>query len=207
MSEPEFKPWPKTPRYFRNITITEKIDGTNAAINIVQFQTVDEWVRPIASGVVLGKRVQADNEFYGVYAQSRTRFVVPTADNYGFADWVWTHARTLISDLGPGLHYGEWWGKGIQRNYGLDERRLSLFNTAKWGEAEFVTPQLGTVPVLDEEVHDTAAVDEALAELKLCGSQAAPGFMKPEGVVIYHAASRTLFKATLDGDGAKGSAS
>ena len=30
----EFKEWPKTPRLLRNITITEKIDGTNAAIGI-----------------------------------------------------------------------------------------------------------------------------------------------------------------------------
>ena len=28
----EFKPWPKTPRWNRQVVITEKIDGTNAAV-------------------------------------------------------------------------------------------------------------------------------------------------------------------------------
>lgn len=30
----EFKAWPKIPRLFRDVIITEKIDGTNAAIHI-----------------------------------------------------------------------------------------------------------------------------------------------------------------------------
>ena len=43
--------------------------------------------------------------------------------------------------------------------------------------------------------------------LKETGSVAAPGFMKPEGIVIFHGPSRALFKMTLDNnDGAKGHA-
>jgi hypothetical protein len=30
----EFREWPKTPRLFRTIVVTEKIDGTNAAIHV-----------------------------------------------------------------------------------------------------------------------------------------------------------------------------
>lgn len=36
------------------------------------------------------------------------------------------------------------------------------------------------------------------------GSAAAPGFMDPEGVVVYVAAARTLFKKTIKGDAHKG---
>src|ERR1700744_5037408 len=98
MTEPEFKPWPKTPRYFRDITITEKIDGTNAAIGI----------QPVAG-----------SDYPMVYAQSRKRIITKDDDNYGFARWVYDNCETLVEDLGYGLHFGEWWGKGIQRSYGL----------------------------------------------------------------------------------------
>jgi hypothetical protein len=40
----------------------------------------------------------------------------------------------------------------------------------------------------------------ALEYLRVDGSQAVPGFMKPEGIVIWHKASGTLLKATLEGD-------
>ncbi len=36
------------------------------------------------------------------------------------------------------------------------------------------------------------------------GSVVSPGFMRPEGIVIFHVASGQIFKATLDGDGHKG---
>jgi hypothetical protein len=34
----------------------------------------------------------------------------------------------------------------------------------------------------------------------MTGSLAAPGFLKPEGVVVYHTAGNTLFKATIEDD-------
>lgn len=34
MSDLIFQPWPKTPRLFREIVVTEKIDGTNAQVFI-----------------------------------------------------------------------------------------------------------------------------------------------------------------------------
>ena len=40
----------------------------------------------------------------------------------------------------------------------------------------------------------------ALARLAREGSLAAPGFVEPEGVVVFHVASRTLFKVLLRGD-------
>jgi hypothetical protein len=43
-------------------------------------------------------------------------------------------------------------------------------------------------------------VDTALESLRINGSYAVPGFDRPEGVVVYHTASRTLFKKTLEKD-------
>lgn len=43
-------------------------------------------------------------------------------------------------------------------------------------------------------------IDAALERLRSQGSVAAPGFMNPEGVVVFHAASRSLYKVTLERD-------
>ena len=41
--------------------------------------------------------------------------------------------RLSMTFLVPGRHFGEWWGSGIQRGYGLDEKTFSLFNAYRWG--------------------------------------------------------------------------
>jgi len=135
-------------------------------------------------------------------------------DNYGFAAWVKEREASLAAVLGDGTHFGEWWGQGIQRRYGLTEKRLSLFNVKKWGwlddsaERAFrVGPdlsQLHVVPVLWRGDFDITMIEAALADLKQHGSKAAPGFMDPEGVVVFHSASSTLFKKTLKNDEHKG---
>jgi hypothetical protein len=194
----EFTAWPKTPRLFRDSVITEKIDGTNGAIGIIQHDARfladnahDDSVVVYDETGVIG---------YQVYAQSRNRIVTPGADNYGFAAWVHDSAEDLIADLGVGLHFGEWWGQGINRGYGMDERYFSLFNTAKWAGSKFETPNLAVVPVIDRCTFNTAYVVSALDFLGSYGSFAAPGFARPEGVCVYHTASGQVFKALLEND-------
>jgi hypothetical protein len=58
------------------------------------------------------------------------------------------------------------------------------------------------VPILHEGEFASNYIDTALENLKTNGSVAAPGFMNPEGIVIF--AGGTLFKKTLGGDGHKG---
>ena len=43
-------------------------------------------------------------------------------------------------------------------------------------------------------------VDAAIDGLRRNGSVAAPGFLKPEGIVIWHEAARQYFKKTLEKD-------
>lgn len=170
----EFQAWPKLPRLNREMIITEKIDGTNAAIH---FDEEGNWA-----------------------AQSRKRLITPEDDNFGFAKWVADNHLTLWNDLGPGIHFGEWWGHGIQRGYGLDHRRFSLFNTTRWGGIKFITPHLTTVPVLVEGPFRTSEISFATLMLGMTGSAAAPGFRDAEGVVVFHVAANQMFKVTLEND-------
>ncbi len=126
------------------------------------------------------------------------------------------NAADLVRILGEGLHFGEWWGRGIQRGYGLEERRFSLFNTARWYETgedgldsmstraglTALVDEIGAVPVLYEGPFSEGAVLWALQNLASDGSVAAPGFMNPEGICVYHTQTRSVFKVTLDNNDA-----
>ena len=218
----EFQEWPKIPRLNRDITITEKIDGTNAAVGIAEVDVYELSEQEASQFKFINKDTNLlddDDSSMAtvVYAQSRTRIITPAQDNKGFAKWVWNHAEELASILGPGLHFGEWWGNGIQRGYGLaqGDKRFSLFNTAKWNdetlgkrEGFLQTPMgLGVVPVLYEGgfnkvcwLNDLSPWESSLSSLRVHGSYAAPGFNRPEGVVIYHHAANSCFKVTLEND-------
>lgn len=122
-----FEPFPKMARLNREVVITEKIDGSNAQVFITPISKhsqdpfcLDYWYGPDAST-------------WGIYAGSRTRWLQPekNLDNYGFAAWVKENVEEL-KRLGHGRHFGEWWGQGVQRNYGLTEKRFSLFNVGRW---------------------------------------------------------------------------
>lgn len=203
MSVIEFQAWPKTPRLFRDVTITEKIDGTNAAIHIVHDPAYHE-LGAFPEGHTIDP---ATGLGYRVGAQSRKRLIFPGDDNFGFAAWVAEHATTLVSILGEGVHYGEWWGSGIQRGYGLTkgEKRFSLFNVHRYGplvEVDGVHQLVGldVVPVLYEGPFDQAAIRTAIWSLRTFGSLAARGFRNPEGVIVYHSASRSVYKVLTEND-------
>lgn len=189
----EFQRYPKTPRLFRNVVITEKLDGTNAAVQVVlrAEDTGDD-----------GTVVTVDDVVYSVAAQSRNRLITPQDDNHGFARWVYENAELLARTLGPGLHFGEWWGQGIQRRYGMDYKKFSLFNVARWRGLWFDSPlkELGVVPVLFEGPFSEDVVREMVEHLRTNGSAAAPGFMNPEGVMTFHKAAGATFKTTLVND-------
>lgn len=194
-----FTEWPKTPRWFRDVTVTEKIDGTNAGVHIVPVAEHAEISGPDSRYFYMN----GDGEEYLVVPQSRKRLITPSEDNAGFATWVDNNAWHLIDKLGPGLHFGEWWGQGIQRKYGMDRKVFSLFNTAKWGDVLSVDPDsagLAVVPVLYEGPLQGAIIEEILEGLAFGGSHAADGFMNPEGVCIFHHASRNVYKALIEND-------
>ncbi len=165
---PEFKKFDKIESIDKcKISITQKINGTNAQIYIFD----DE------------------NGVRNVYAGSRNRWLTIDDDNYGFAKWVSQNATQLSDFLGLGRHFGEWAGLGIGSGEGLDHRRLFLFNWRRWNKIELpqfmsVVPLLGTS---DEcPAQHMLFIDAIMDGLKKGGScvQEAKGFNRPEGIVI-----------------------
>jgi hypothetical protein len=47
---------------------------------------------------------------------------------------------------------------------------------------------------------DTFMAQEAIDKLKMYGSLAVPGFMNPEGIVVFHVAGNLMFKKTIKND-------
>ena len=176
MTKPDiaFVEFPKISRWSREVIVTEKLDGTNAQIYI-------------------------DDTMTNIYAGSRNKWISPDDDNAGFAKWVQKNRDELIK-LGPGSHFGEWWGAGIQRTYGLKEKRLSLFNVSRWGDPATRPACCGVVPLMWQGSMDDLDVDAHIEKLKTSGSIAAPGFMKPEGIVVFCTAGGQLFKKTVEKD-------
>jgi hypothetical protein len=206
----KFVEFPKIARLNREVIVTEKIDGTNAQVTIVRADldgccdeckagTSDCDVNPLKAFAYTASIIH-DGVLYRIYAGSRSRWIRPGDDNFGFAAWVSDNAEELVK-LGEGSHFGEWWGKGIQRGYGLLEKRFSLFNVSRWADPAtrpkccHVVPELGR-GIIGHGI-ELSTIRERLATL---GSSAAPGFMKPEGFVVYHTAAQTLFKVTLEKD-------
>jgi len=173
MSNIIFTEFQKIPRLSRDMVITEKIDGTNSCICITE-----------------------DGEFL---TGSRHKWITPENDNYGFSQWAHEHKEELMK-LGTGTHYGEWWGSGIQRGYGLKEKRFSLFNTSRWGDTLIRPVCCSVVPVLYTGLFDTNTILEVMKQLLEHGSYAAEGFMDPEGIVIFHVAGNHLYKKTFKND-------
>lgn len=173
---PTFK---KIARLHKPIIITEKIDGTNGLIHI--------------------------NAYLEVFAGSRNRWLqYSKEDNFGFAHWVHENKEELRK-LGQGYHYGEWWGQGIGRRYGMDKKVFSLFNTHRWGENGVdVRPECcDVIPIL--ATFDTfcqTTIEMAFLSLKRSGSIAASkygvNFKNPEGVVVYHSGANLCLKVSYE---------
>lgn len=214
-----FEEFPKIARLNREAVITEKIDGINTQIFILAKREEGYADR-------LNLPVLAENDDAWMFAGSRTQFLTPEKDNHGFAKWVQAHATELWA-LGHGRHFGEWWGCGIRRGYGLQqsEKRFSLFNVGRWveswrdghvhwdsysgpgrsrkplGDKQQYAPECcHVVPTLWHGTFNTEVVGTQIEWLRVFGSVAAPGFPRPEGVIIFHTAASQLFKVTLEKD-------
>lgn len=169
----EFSPFPKIPRYDpdggERIIITEKIDGTNAGIFI--------------------------DEKANVFASSRKRWITVEDDNFGFAKWVKDNENELRK-MGHGMHFGEWWGKGIQREYNQSIRRFTLFNTERWMNDPKKPEVCGVVPVLYDGPYDPQRIRQVYDNLMMNGSVVVEGYEQPEGIIIYFPSTRSMQKYT-----------
>lgn len=191
----QFRKWGATPRWHKGLTITEKIDGTNACVVIYDGQ---------------------------VKAQSRNRMITPDDDNAGFAKWVYENAGALTDTLGYGYHYGEWFGPGIQKNpLGVESKRFALFGATKYTEGNGYelnkVDGLETVPLLFHGQADAWTIPHLLEKLNIYGSKVEgaktetvevfpgpdgvyPVAAKAEGVIVYHKETQQKYKILLEGD-------
>lgn len=154
---PEFKAWPKIPRdRGNNVTITEKIDGTNACV------------------------IVRDGEVVG--CQSRNRLIRPGDDNMGFAAFVAENLEALAG-LGDGYHYGEWAGPGIQKNpHMLEQKMFFLFNTFR--PQETLPECVKQVPVLYNGPFSQDVVNRAMTNLWISATNAK--YIPEGIIVYYH---------------------
>lgn len=155
----DFIAFPKIEKFAAlKMSITQKIHGSNALVCI-----------------------SPDGE---LKTGSRTRWVTPEDDNYGFSNFVNAHREEFITLLGPGYHYGEWAGPGINSGEGLSVKTFVLFDWWKYPAERKLPLNVRPVPVLYNGAADVSAVHLAMDKLLTEGSLLSPGFMRPEGVVV-----------------------
>lgn len=178
----DFQPFPKIPRLHVSCTITEKIDGSNGQILFEDDGTM---------------KVGSRNRWLGEGLQ----------DNYGFYAWASANREVLFNQLGPGRHFGEWWGNKIERGYTMHCRYFSLFNVHRWtGKLTLDAERIGldVAPLLYHGNFSEDVVDKYTEYLRGFGSRAAPGYMNPEGVVVqigaYGRHDGNLFKVIISGE-------
>ncbi len=183
----KFPKYPKTQRLENEtITISEKIDGTNGLIRICPAP----WEG--------GRR--------DIIAGSRSKWLIPgktrSWDNHGFGQWVEDNRQELYK-LPDGDHYGEWYGRGINRGYGLKEKRFMLFNRDRYGDLEDFPNGVEVETVLSSNigVKELSDVLHVLTErLMKSGSEHVPGFAKPEGVILRFKLAGKVYKQVFDYD-------
>lgn len=175
----DFEAYPKIENIRKlQMCITQKIHGTNGQIRINKVHDND------------------GSYLWAVRVGSRTRWLTPEDDNYGFCKWVGDNFEQLIAKLGEGTHYGEWCGLGINSGEGLARKMFVLFDWWRYADSmkladgssiyPFLMEGLRVVPVLYKGDFSEDKIAETMQALKDNGSHlTSPGsFMRPEGVVI-----------------------
>ena len=192
MTRIPFEPWPKIPRVNKAMgcVITEKIDGTNAQVHLSRAQEDDKDDPDVIA-------IQETTDIpLAMRIGSRSRWITPQSDNYHFARSVKEKVDTYFA-LGEGAHFGEWYGLGIQHGYGMKEKRLALFNNFRWDNIS--RPEgIDVVPTLYRGDYYPELINDIATKLKNEGSVLVPGFMKPEGFIIYFPEFRKSAKWTFE---------
>lgn len=192
----EFEAWPKIYRKGKGVyVVTEKIDGTNAHVAILDIENISKEHHKYILGEV---SVENDGVYslYGILAGSRKRYITVEDDNYGFAKWVEENKEELLT-MGEGRHYGEWAGEGIQKNpHNLTGKHFFLFNVARWGDHNPNTPECCSVVPIILTGQGIDTIDDGMKYLLEFGSMIGD-CGEPEGVVAYNTFIKRYQKATF----------
>ena len=182
MTLPEFAKWPSIQRLSsETVFLTEKIDGSNGIIYVPEDPALP---------VLAGSRERWLSNEDGTPPEKKN-------DNFGFGAWVYDR-RESLRQLGPGYHYGEFHGAGIQRRYDLKNKRWASF---EYWRDDIAIPDVCVVPVLFTGEPTILLFDACIQRLIDEGSVLYPGFMKPEGIVItFKNMKRCSFKKLCEND-------
>lgn len=200
----EFKPMPEIkPMGKSQMQMTQKIHGSNAQVFIIPAESRNKTRTVYTENGYHNETYEDPNvldvngSLYELFCGSRTRWIYPGDDNFGFAAFVHAHKEEFIQKLGVGQHFGEWAGPGINSGEGLKVKTFVLFEYWKFPKERPLPPNCVPVPVLYEGPIDLAAIERVMEDLKINGSKLVPGFMRPEGAVIQAMGTRfkKVFKA------------
>ncbi len=181
-SLPEFEEFPKMPKWDNmELVITQKMHGTNACINIYC-----KHCAKMGHTIVIGQKCECTTPDYGLICGKRTAWITTQSDNFGFALFCYVNKDELIAFLGPGIHWGEWCGPGINKDAGegLSVKTLYLFNYWREYDMAIKPKNVEIIPVLYFGKNLPGVIEKTCEKLKVEGSAAVPGYMNPEGVVI-----------------------
>lgn len=196
-----FKPFPKIANIKdMQITVTQKIHGSNAQVFIEEVKDEEFFPDPLVHSLRQmttaelpntdgNGMVVSDGKLYSLKTGSRTRWITPLDDNYGFAAFVYANKQEFVEKLGVGQHFGEWAGPGINSGEGLSQKTFVLFDWWSFPPERPLPLQTCVVPVLLQAKGD-ADLESIMDDLKANGSKLAPGFMRPEGIVVSIAGAR-----------------
>lgn len=166
----EFKTWHEINKFAGiHVVATEKIHGSNGQILVT--------TRPDGSLCAT--------------AGSRTRWLdaVSGPDNFGFAAFVRANEAEICEKLGEGRHYGEWVGPGVNSDYGLKDKHFVLFDVKRFSServaATGLPERFAVVPILYDGPYNSDAINKVFEDLRAGGSVFRPGFLRPEGMVLF----------------------
>lgn len=170
---PDHKYYGVLPEFYTQVTITEMIDGKSGVL----------YVDKIKGIVTAGTRW--------------TWLDTPHWDGYGFQTWARVNEKALLN-LGPGYHFGVWWGHDIERGYNLNQKRFSLLDNIMWDDLTKVPDCCGVVPELYRGPMTDTCIPDTLRVLKEVGSLAAHGYKRPMGIVIRHLTGNVKYKVIIN---------
>lgn len=174
--------------------ISEKIDGTNGLIEInydsVKFGSKNRYLES-----------HEDNAgFMNFYSYHKNIFINTAKELNEKEIEISGETLTKYEEIYPIHIYGEWFGKGIQRGYGLDKKFFMPFNP-EYAELliEHEVPHIVRPYILYEGKFSEKVATSSMHFLKEEGSYVIPKYMKPEGIVIYFPKYNFYLKDTFEG--------
>lgn len=220
----EFKAWDSIPRLNRSMIVTKKVDGSNAQISVRQVgdgaMTSQDMRVQTSQGDYLvraGSRKRwispgDDNFGFARWVWDNAELLVKTLGagrhygewwgqgiqckyNIGKKRFSLFNVKRWYEELPEGVLYegnvADVWDLSLRLDVKLQPGILS---------AQAAGLDIDVVPVMFNGPFSQETVAQCVNDLAQFGSIAAPGFMGPEGVVVYHKAADQTFKVTIMND-------